>query len=385
MTALRAEDLKALLARREGPCVSLYMPTHRKGRDIQQDPIRLKNLLRQAEAELAGVAIRGTNVNGLLGPARALLPEPSFWEHGSDGLAVFLAPGFSRTYRLPASFQERVVVAGAFRLKPLLPLLAGDGQFYVLALSRNQTRLLQGSRFSVGELEPEGLPRSLKDALWMDEPQPSLQHQGGPPTGGGLRATRFHGHGGEADVAKTNLLRYFRRVDDGLTEFLEGASAPLVLAGVDHYFPIYREANKYPYLLDDGVPGSPDQVTAQELHERAWALVEPLFRRKQQEAYARYKERAGLGRTSSQIEVIVPAAHHGRVESLFVTLGEQRWGAFIPDGAGKVILHEGYEQGDQDLLDVAAAETLRTGGHVYAVPRDQVPDPNSRVAAIFRY
>ena len=91
----------------------------------------MKNLLRQAEHELEGVAIRGTDAASLLKPARDLLSEPSFWEHASDGLAVFLAPGFDRMYRLPVSFQEKCVVSGAFHVKSLLPLLSGDGQFYI--------------------------------------------------------------------------------------------------------------------------------------------------------------------------------------------------------------------------------------------------------------
>ena len=81
----------------------------------------------------------------------------------------------------------------------------------------------------------------------------------------------------------------------------------------------------------------------------------------------------------------MPAAHHGRVETLFVALGEQRWGAFIPDGTGSVILHDAYEQGDRDLLDVAAAATLQAGGRVYALPRDQIPSSDSALAAIYRY
>jgi len=42
-----------------------------------------------------------------------------------------------------------VVVSDRFHLKPLLPLLTGDGRFYILALSQNQVRLLQGTRYSV--------------------------------------------------------------------------------------------------------------------------------------------------------------------------------------------------------------------------------------------
>jgi hypothetical protein len=86
------------------------------------------------------------------------------------------------------------------------------------------------------------------------------------------------------------------------------------------------------------------------------------------------------------LKEIIPAAHHGRVESLFVAVGVQQWGRYEP-GAGTVELHEDRALGDQDLLDLAAVETLAHAGDVYAVSPDKVPGPqaNSPVAAVFRY
>jgi hypothetical protein len=46
-----------------------------------------------------------------------------------------------------------VIVSERFHVKPLLPLLSGDGRFYVLALSQNEIRLLQGTRYSVEQVD----------------------------------------------------------------------------------------------------------------------------------------------------------------------------------------------------------------------------------------
>ena len=46
MDSVTIDDLKALIEREGGPCVSLFMPTHRAGAETQQDPIRFRNLLR---------------------------------------------------------------------------------------------------------------------------------------------------------------------------------------------------------------------------------------------------------------------------------------------------------------------------------------------------
>ncbi len=385
MNPITSEDLELLLTRRAGPCVSIYLPTHRAGRETQQDRIRLKNLVRRAESDLERVAIRGSSAEEVLAPARALLGEGPFWSELSDGLGIFLAPGFSHVLRLPASCDELVVVSGAFHVKRLLPLVSGDGAFYVLAISQNRVRLLEGTRFQVEELQATGLPKSLRDALWMDNPEQSLQHHTTlPARDGGSATVMFHGHGGASETEKNRLLRYFRRVDEGVRELIHNDHVPLVLAGVEHYFPIYREANRYAGLVEQGVHGSPDQLTARELHARAWAIVAPRFRRAQETSIERFRDHAGQGKTSDRLEDIVAAAHHGRVDTLFVASGRQCWGAYVPGDGGTVVLHPSYELGDQDLLDVAAAATLKTGGRVFPLAPDEVP-AHGCAAAILRY
>jgi hypothetical protein len=49
MNTSKREDLMELISEQKGICVSIYMPTHRAGSETQQDPIRLKNLLKEAE------------------------------------------------------------------------------------------------------------------------------------------------------------------------------------------------------------------------------------------------------------------------------------------------------------------------------------------------
>ncbi|MDP2400805.1 MAG: hypothetical protein Q8M66_02390, partial [Actinomycetota bacterium] len=89
------------LARHQGwPAISIQLTTHRAGPEIQQDPIRLKNLLRTAEEDLAKAGMRLPEIDALLRPARALLEDAAFWREGSDGLAVFLGEDSYRVFRL---------------------------------------------------------------------------------------------------------------------------------------------------------------------------------------------------------------------------------------------------------------------------------------------
>ena len=99
----------------------------------------------------------------------------------------------------------------------------------------------------------------------------------------------------------------------------------------------------------------------------------------------RVRQLLGAGNKLATISVIeaVPAAAYSRIDTLFVDLSQQRWGRFDPD-AGEVVVHATPEDGDEDLLDLAAVETYLNGGAVYAVTPDKMP-VESAVAAILRY
>jgi hypothetical protein len=286
------------------------------------------------------------------------------------------------------NFEEFVAVMDHFHVKPLLPLFTGDGQFYVLALSQNEVRLLNGTRYSVGEVDIGQLGGSLAEAIPSVNHQMSLQQHTSGSSGGmsGKGSVTFHGQSGGSDEnAKTELLQYFRLVADGLKEFLLGDRVPLVLAGVEYLLPIYKEANTYPNLVDTVIKGNPDMLSAEELHERAWEIISPLFKAAQEEAFASYQQFAGQAseRVANTLEKIIPAAYHGQIETLFVAAGEQLWGILNPV-TNEIELHDQIESGDESLLDLAVVQTYLNGGIVYAVGQEKVPG-RTTTAAVLRY
>ena len=377
MNLLTKDELKKLIEEHRGLCVSVFMPTYRGGVESQQNQIRFKKALREVEEQLITSGLRPLEAKELLEPAQELFWDAPFWRQG-NGLAMFLSSKIFRYYHLPFDFEELVVVADRFHLKPLLRLHTSDGQFYILALSQNEVKLFQGTRNVISEIHLEGIPKSLAEALKYDEPEKQLQSHSGTPTGAAI----FHGHA-ITDDAKDNIRRYFRQIDKGLRELLREEQAPLVLAGVDYLFPIYREANSYPYLTDEGIKGNPESMSAEKLNEKAWAIVQPYFQKKQKEAVAQYRQLVGTGRTSKDIKEIVPAAYFGRIDLLFVAVDFQQWGTFdLPNNI--VHLHQKAEPGAEDLLDFASIQTILNGGTVFVVKLEETPD-RTPLAAVFRY
>ncbi len=203
-------------------------------------------------------------------------------------------------------------------------------------------------------------------------------------TGAGERPAIHYGQGVEDDK-KGKILRYCQEVDQGITHTLEDESRPMVIAAVDYLIPIYQQANTYRNLLQAGVVGSPERQDLKELHSLAWKVVEPIFMSNQQEAIDRFLELYGQknGLATSDLDTAVKAAIGGRVETLIVPLGLQKWGQYDP-ATDSVRFDSESTPENEDMVNYAAVQTILNSGNVYAVPKDQFPN-HGDVAAILRY
>lgn len=377
MDRFTIDDLRALAGAASAPCVSVFMPTHAAGPEAQQNPIRLRNLLKSAEERLVARGMRAPEARAFLGAAERLLGDSAFWRQQDDGLALFQSTEGLRSFRLPIPFESLAVVGERPHVGPLLPLFTGTGRFYLLALSQNRVRLFQAGRQAIRELQLEDVPSSLAEALRFDEVQKETQLRS--PAGA---AGPVVGHGHEIDE-KDRILRYFQQVSRGLHDHLREERLPLVLAAVNYLMPIYREANTYPNLMSEGILGNPDEASAEDLFRRGKAIVAPYFQQAQADALARFQERAGTGGTASSIEEIVPAAAQGRVDILLTASGKHLWGHFDP-ASHAVQRHEAPGPDSEELIDAAVVHTLLSGGTAFALAPEAMP-ADSAVAAVLRY
>lgn len=379
------QEIKKLLEDRHEPCISIYMPTHPKGKESEQDPIRFKNLINKAENHLKQEGFRASEIDSLLKSARELLTDSGFWNHQSEGLAVFINSHEFRYYRLPLRFKEYIAASHRFHIKPLLQLIAVDGKFYLLTLNQKLVRLFQGSRYSISELQLHDTPLSLEEALQYDVPERQLQYHTGTGGSSGQRAPIFHGHGAGADEAqhKKDIYQFLQMVDIGINKTISQKDAPLVIAGVEFLTGLYREANSYPALADEDIQLQPESLSMEELHRRAWEIVEPGFRKHQQEAFEQYGQLKGSGKASDDLKEVLQASFEGRVEVLFVDAEKQVWGQYDPQNA-ELTIHEKMQAGDEDLLDAAVVQVISHKGVVYTLSAQEMPN-QSAVAAVFRF
>ena len=371
-------SIDTLLEHQGNICISIYMPTHKGGRETRQDPVRLRNLIGQAATQLVKVGMPTEDINTMLAPASELLDHKDFWQHQSDGLVIFLGKDFFQYHRIPIDFDDFVGVSQTFYVKPLLSFLTDNGAYYILAVSQNQVRMFTATGSSIEALELGSVPTSLAKALQYDDPEKQLQFHSGQSGSSPI----YHGQGGNGDV-KIDILRFFQSIDTGLQSVLNNTYRPMIFVGVDYLFPIYQDANSYPTLLDKSVQTNPDALHPRDLHQQTLPLAQTYFKESAKASKNRYREIAGSAQTADRLSDILNAAHDGQVETLFVASGHQKWGIY--DAQSRQFTESDKSTVNSDsLLNLAAIYTLNCGGQVFVMDVADMPT-NTLAAAILRY
>jgi hypothetical protein len=370
---LTREDLHELAQVGDGTRASVYMTTHTSGPETLQGPVQLRNLLDRA-AELGAD-------DELLAPMRELLDDGDFWQHQSEGLALFAAPGFFRRYRLPVEVSEQVDVSNSFRVRPLVPLISDNDTFRIIALSQHAVRLFEADRYRIEELDLDGVPTSVDEALAYDDDFPRMHRA----AGGGHS---FHGHGGEEEGDKAEIERFFRAVDHALHEKYGVTGTPLVLASVAHHQPVFASVSTaHTHVLDEVVEGNPERTSPQDLHAAAWEIANRFLANDgRRAAWQRFQDASGTGLTATDLSTVVLSAAVGRVDTVFVAPGPPILGTYDVDTstvrvAGTDAPGEAHRV---DLVDEAVLQTLAHGGSFMSVDTTDLPD-GSDVGALLRY
>jgi hypothetical protein len=386
MDSICLDDVKALIQKEGGVRVSIFMPTHHAGGENPQDPIRLRNLMRQAEEKLVARGLRSAEVRTLLAPAESLYTDNLFWRQQGDGLALFIESKTFFYYRLPLHMIDEVGIGTRFYIKSLVSLISECGWFYVLSLSRHENRLLQCTATGSIRVNLGDIPKNMPDSLHYVTPEDRMQFHVAPQVGGsnfGTTTAIQTGEGSRPNYDKRNIMQYFEQVSKGISRILKDEKAPMVLSAVDYLHPLYQSANNYRNLLPEGILGNPDGASDDTLREQAWTIVRPYFNKLERDAVGEFNKSAGTGLTAIGLEEVVPAARSGRIRFLFVSEGSQQWGIY-DESTNKVEIHPQTKSGDDNLIDLAVYYAINHSGSIFVMKPDKMP-AGSQVSAVLRF
>lgn len=364
MEILTKHTLQTLSAAAEAPCVSLFLPLVR-GAHAEENAKRLKSALSDVEQRLATLGLSPKGRVQFLAHARAFVEEelPTV---DAEGIALFLSASSGHWFSLPSPPKELLFIGMHFLVTPLLPFIRSDDKFWILAISKDRCRLIQAGRDSVSETTVPGLPISFEDAL-----------RGAELPGDHRTHVAFR------ERHEEELTYYVQKVGKALAPALVAQKAPLIMAGVEEFYGLVRKYVPYDHFSLHYVRGNADDLSADQLRQRALPIAEPLLDRIKDEALQSFDALVGSGRATTSVRAILEAAREGRVATLLLADGFTQWGSLDPQ-TGEMNVHAVREERDEELCGLAATQTLMKDGDVVVLPPEKMPQ-GAGVGAILRY
>ncbi len=384
MDQLAKDDVMDLISSEVYPQISLYMPTEKSaGNAVNKMKIRFKNLLSSTKTKLKNNwDYSNADIEDLLSPLSGLMNDRDFWLKQSDGLAIYLNPESFQYFRLPLNFYEQVSVCRYFDLKQAIPEIYENREFYLLSLSRNNTRLFYLTENDIREIELENLPGSFAEILEQDDSGRSLQHHSSSRGGG---SAVFHGHETVEGDRKEDILQYFRLVDEAVSDYLKAKNVPLLLMCVEEIYPIYARANSYNNLLEEFVKGSPGKLEPSQIFNDSREVIEPLTKADRQQALENFMELQGSEKTKSELKEILPDAYYGKIQTLLIEEGAEQFGVFIPEEERVEFSSDENLEDSYELYNYTLIKTISQGGEAFLIPAAEMPAEAGKINAIYRY
>ncbi len=362
----------------EGPCITIILPLLKEPGHADENAARLHRILDDVESKLEEFGLDGKAKGQYVASARNFADEQLKSPPADSTLILYVSSSVFQIYMLPQEMEESVSIGSHFYLTPLLSDEAEAMHYFVLAVSKKKATFFEVKGRSIMAREVEGMPSSVEDAFkGMEHTDRQVNFHS---TGNGTAA--FHGDGGEKDQQEIEMTVYLKAIANSLHTLVHEAKVPLVFAGVTEEYGIYKKFDQSGMLLDEFIKGNPDMTMKEDLLERSRPIAEKHMAGGRKQLAETFGTAMANQKGTDTMDDVLKAAVEGRVDTLLLKRGASEWG--IVQENGDSIVHTAKENGDEDLLSVAASWTLRNGGNVVFFPEDEMPG-KSPMAAIFRY
>lgn len=367
-----------------GVCITIILPVNIPGRADRSISTRLKVAIGKVQEKLAERLLSSATVSKLVDSLTEVSEQLDEESH-AETLLLFCSEDEQRHYWVADKVDEAIVVADNFYVRPFLPKIEGERNFYLLALSQKNIRLLRCTEHSSEEVDlGERIPHSLLEDMATDQPDHVLDNRSsaGPSVGSPSKGVMF-GTSTDREDRDEYLAHFYKDVSKGISEYLRGQEkTPLVLCGVEYELALYARVNTWENTCPEGVRGAPNGLKGGEMHSRALECLDKMYQIELDELIAQHGKQAG-DLAAAGVNDIVKFAYDGRVMHLFVADKAQVMGNF-DEASHRARTHQVARSGDEDLINAAAVQTIVHAGRVHAMPQAKIPG-NRPMAALMRY
>lgn len=279
------------------PCVTITLPTHRTSPDNRQDPIRVKNLVKQAAERLLGEFSK-REIEPVLIRLEQIASDIDY-PHTLDGLAIFVNRDFGRAVYLPFDLKERVVIDEDFFTRDLVFAMNRTPRYWTLALSEKPTRLFECTRDDFVEIQDGGFPM-IHEGPGGEMPLPG---------GEGINKSAYRDE---------RHRQFFRQIDAALKPFLAGDPLPLAVVGVERFLAFFNEVTSNKAAIVTTLTGSHDKTSPHELAKLVWPLVKANLAEQRRQVLSELDKAVGERRFASTVGEVWRYAKEGRGRLLLV-------------------------------------------------------------------
>jgi hypothetical protein len=357
-------DLEELQQIRHYPCLTITLPTHRTFPDNTQDPIRVKNLVGDAEKRLLQEFSK-RDLSPLFKRLEELADHIDY-KYALDGLVLAVNEDMARQFVLPFRLGERVVVDDTFFTRDLVSAFNRMRRYWLLALSEQSTRLFLAAREDLDEITAGGFP----------------MRQSGPgadealPGGVGINTSSYR---------DDRRRQFFRSVDRALGAVMAEDPLPVALAGIERHQSFFHEVSSPGRDVVAKVFGNYDHLTPHDLGRLVWPPVREAFTARRHEVLDELGAAVGQNRSASALEEVWSQASIGRGAVLIVEdtyhqparVNEMgRLDLRVEDATAPDVL--------DDAVDEVVEMVLSKGGRVVFVEDGELAN-HGRIALILRY
>ncbi len=361
---MNRKEVLELLSHKNYPCISIMLPTHRTSPQNKQDAIRLKNLVREVENRLSGKV--NSNEASLLLEKVNYLVETVDHNYTLDGLALFVNMNVAVKFDIPFSVKEQVIIDETFATRNLIYTLNRSPKYLVLVLSEKPTRLFEGLRDSLIEVERNGFPIYFQETTW-DEP---------------IRVGEITNNSAYEDE---KMKQFFRKIDRNLNSLNSVEALPVVITGVKKYLSIFNEITENKQNVIAQIEGSYDKISPHELSKLAWPLVFEAIEKNKINLLADLEKAVNANKYASGIEQCWRRAVEGRCQTLLVEKDFHCSANIDIDGLTLLPVEAPGHSGDiSDAVDEIIEIVIQKGGKTAFVENGAL-SLHQKIAAILRY
>ncbi len=341
-------------------CVTIILNTHRTKPDDGQDPIRLKNLIKEVEIRLLNDYDKriATSLVNKINELAVTINHT----YNLESLVLFVNEHIAEYVRLPIPVENRVVIDKTFATRDLVRTLHQAASYFVLVLNRDKARLIEAFNDQVKQ--------ELSSVFSIEN----------------LRLHPVDRTDAALSSRQTNLVQeFFNRVDKQLDEVVRENPLPVLICTEESNYHHYMKIADRKEIIIGRLNGNRLNEKAEHIIEAAWPVVRQINMNKNQERLQELSGALGTGKLVTDFNDIWKAVQEGKGKTLFVQQGYFQPARLTNDTIE--LLRD--EQADKinvvdDIIDEMIEINIKHGGDAVFLPKTELEKFNG-LALTTRY